>query len=232
MSEMQETKKTRAKALETETSESVEVKTPVNNTENVDADNFKQMQDILKAQQANMDLLTQVLTGLAKQISAVGTQQVANDKVKIVHLVQRGAGLKTIIQLSNLTIAMENLGEERTVTLQQFEEMVGKYRTWFTEGIISLANGYEEIAETYGIKTAKKYPLTQEFLNSMADIDIYQVEEVFKKLPKYGQETLCEHWIRKVIDKDPKFMNMRKLEVLNRITDGAFGQLISEIQNR
>lgn len=149
--------------------------------------------------------------------------------VKIIHLVQRDVKLKTLIVLSNITIAMRDFGEERTLTLQQFEELVGKYRRWFDLGIIGVSADCENVAARYGLSTTKNYPITSEFLRNIENIDMAKIENAFANLPKAGKQSIIGLWQRKIIEGDPKFKDIRKIEVLNRLSDGALVQTIAEI---
>lgn len=156
----------------------------------------------------------------------------STDKIKIIHLVQRVPGLTTHIKLSNLEIILRDLGEERTVNLQQFEEMVGKYRSWFSKGIISVAAGYEEIAERYGLNTAKGYPLTSEFMIRLGKLPMDKLEGIFSRLPEAGKGFIISYWTRKALEKDPDFYDIRKIEVLDRISNGACASLRAELNKK
>lgn len=172
------------------------------------------------------DLMTQFMqVMLVNQKSATSTSS-ADDRVKIIHLVERAPGLSTYMKLSNLEVKLTKFGEERYLFLQQFEEMVGKYRKWFDQGILSVAAGYEEIAERYGLKTAAEYPIDGEFIYKLGDISMAEIEMVYPKLPQAGKDFLLSYWNRKIIEGDPNFKDRRKIETLNRLSDGAMDQTI------
>lgn len=188
---------------------------------------------------AEIDQLKQQLSEQSKQIEALmallkggfSPAPAAKDEgVTIIHLAERDAGLTTYITLSNLVITMSNFGEERHLTLQQFEELVGKYRSWFNKGIISVAAGYEDVAVRYGLKTAKDYPVKSDFFRNLEKMDMATLEEVYPKLPQAGKSTLISMWSRKAINGDPYFRDLRKLETLNRVSGGAVDQLIADIR--
>lgn len=194
---------------------------------------YKQLKDQFekKIEEQNQNFskqLADILQLLAKsQQYAINNKD--EDKVKIVHLVQRVAKLTTYIKLSNLEIILRDLGEERTVTRQQFEELVGKYRDWFKKGIIGIAAGYENVAETYGLAVTKNYPLTSEFMQNLGTYSMDKIEAVFSRLPESGKEFIIGYWSRKALSGDPQFRDIRKLEVLNRLSDGACTNLILEL---
>lgn len=172
--------------------------------------------------QMRMEMLMKIVT------NQVNTPSVKDERVKIIHLCQAMVGLETTIELSNLVVHLTNFGEERYLTLQQFEELVGKYRAWFESGIIAVSNGYEKYAETYGVRMAKGFPINREFFKELGSLPITQIEDIFPKLPIECQGSVTSLWKRKVYDRDPQYTDIRKLETLNRLTNGAFTQLIAE----
>lgn len=173
--------------------------------------------------------IQQLLSMINSNSNQTSYNSIYGPTIKIMHLVQRDDKLKTLINLSNITIIMRDLGEERTLTLQQFEELVGKYRRWFDLGIIGVCSGYEDIAVKYGIKAIKSYPLSKDLLNKIATLDINTLENIFSKLPIAGKETVISYWKRQIINNNPNFKDIRKMEVLNRLSDGAFSQTISDL---
>ena len=190
----------------------------------------------LKALRQQLELqqqqIAQLLDRLAEERSAPARPVAYSpfgETVKIIHMVERAPGLATYIHLSNLDISMTSLGEERTVTLQQFEELVGKYRSWFVSGIISVAAGYEEIASHYGLKVIKDYPLNSALMTQLGTMDMAKFEEIYNKLPTAGKDFIIGYWKRKIIQGDGNFKNVYKVETLNRLSNGACQQVLSEI---
>lgn len=193
---------------------------------NAEMENLKEQ---IKQQNAQIALLLQMM----QQTQSNTTNMTSyGQTVKIIHLVQRAPGLTTYIQLSNLVITMSDFGEERTLNLQQFEELIGKYRSWFNTGMISVAAGYEDVASTYGLKTAKDYPIDSSFIKDLGTMDMQTLEDVFPKLPQSGKDFIVSYWNRKAMAKDPAFCNIRKLETLDRISDGGCQQVLVDLKNK
>lgn len=190
---------------------------------------LEEMQAAFAKQNDQIQMLLAAMSGATAQRPHTDS---LNDTIKIVHLVQRAPGLVTFIKLSSIEIAMENFGEERIVTIQQFEEMVSKYRSWFNSGMISVAAGYEKVAERYGLKTAKNYPIDGDFVKELGNLPMDKIEEVYPKLPESGKDFVLGLWNRKVIEGDPKFRDIRKIETLNRLSDGALDQVILELKTK
>lgn len=195
----------------------------------------KQLEDMQAAfakQNEQVQMLLNMMSMMGGSVVNKNGNSALTDEVKIVNLVQRAQGLATYIKLSNLEIAMTDFGEERIVTVQQFEEMVSKYRNWFNTGMISVAAGYEKVAERYGLKTAKDYPIDSDFIRELGDMPMNKIEEVYPKLPESGKDFILGLWNRKVIEGDPKFRDIRKIETLNRLSDGALDQVIVELKQK
>ena len=190
---------------------------------------LEEMQAAFAKQNEQIQMLLAAMSGATTQRPHTDS---LNDTVKIVHLVQRAPGLVTFIKLSSIEIAMENFGEERIVTIQQFEEMVSKYRSWFNSGMISVAAGYEKVAERYGLKTTKNYPIDGDFVKELGNLPMDKIEEVYPKLPESGKDFILGLWNRKVIEGNPKFRDIRKIETLNRLSDGALDQVILELKTK
>lgn len=154
----------------------------------------------------------------------------SGDDVKIIHLVERAPGLKTHIKLSNLVINMTSFGEERTLTLSQFEELVGMYRSWFEQGIIAPGAGLENLASRYGLKTVSDYNISKDFIARLGSMSIYDLEEFFVKLGDGHKQFILEYWQRKVIAKDPAFKDIHKIEMLNRVSNGGLRNVILDLE--
>ena len=143
------------------------------------------------------------------------------EEITIVHLRELDPMLRTHIKLSNLTINMNAFGEERTVTRQQLEELIGKYRNWFDLGIIAIGAGGEEYARRNKIKTVKDYPIKNDFVQKLGTLNVFELEDIFKKLGLGFQEFIISYFKRKIIEKNSIFMDIHKLEVLNRLSNGS-----------
>lgn len=171
---------------------------------------------------------------LKKQSGGEDTLNTSNprssDDVKIVHLVERAPGLKTHIKLSNLVINMTSFGEERTLTLSQFEELVGMYRSWFEQGIIAPGAGLENLASRYGLKTVKDYNISKEFITKLGIMNIYELEDFFTKLGEGHRQFILEYWQRRVIAKDPAFKDVHKIEMLNRVSNGGLRNVLLDLE--
>lgn len=180
-----------------------------------------------------LTLIAQVLQAMAaNQAAPVTTVSKSEGKIKIVHLAQMDPSLGTNIHLSNLYIGMTEFGEERELTTQQFEELLSKHRGWFAKGLLCVAKGYEEEAKKYGVTTVSDCPIDKTFIRTLGDIPMAKIEEVYGRLPEYGQENLVSYWLRCAYDGDPRFRDIRRVKSFNDITGGKLENLLVELDRK
>lgn len=180
---------------------------------------------LLKAQIAE---LTRLVKESNEEKAKLQSSVPFGDKIKIVHLMEMAPGLTTRIDLSNLVVVMSKMGEERVLTVQQFEELVGKYRSWFREGILAVSSESEAYARHYGLETDKGLPVKSDFMSKLGDMSMAQLEDIYPRLPHGIQDSILGMWQRKCRAGEAKFADIRKLETLNRLSDGVLTQLIEE----
>lgn len=185
----------------------------------------------IEALKAQVELLMKMITTNAAVQTASAPATQVNDEIKIVHLVERGPGLSTYVKLSNYELILTKFAEERVLTRQQFEELLGKHRKWFDEGMLTIAAGYETEARRYGLKTAKDYPMNSEFVSKLGNLNMSDIETMYERLPESGKDFLLSYWTRKaVVENDPKFKDTRKIEMLNRLSNGALENVMLELK--
>ena len=201
------------------------VNTEAPNEEEVSKENTENAK--IKALEDEIAQLKQLLLGTLPGAHSASSN--TSDHIKIVHLVNRADGLCTLISLSNLEIALRYFGEERSLSTQQFEELVGKYRSWFNLGILAVHGDYEDKASHYGLNTAAHYPINSGFYAELGSKTMAEIEDIYPRLPEAGKDSLISYWVRKARQGENKFADIRKLETLNRLSDGALTQLISEL---
>jgi hypothetical protein len=189
--------------------------------------------------EAKMAQLTDVMAQMVQFVQTMAVAQSAqtiktehDGKIKIVHLAQLDPQLGTIIHLSNLDVGMTNFGDERLLTTQQFEELISKHRNWFTKGLLCVAKGYEKEAELYGVSTTADYPIDSTFIKTLGDIPMEKIEEVYKKLPEYGQENLVSYWLRCAYAGDKRFRDIRRAKTFDDITGGKLEGLLADLNRR
>lgn len=185
----------------------------------------------LDAKMANLtDLMAQFMqTMMVAQSNQNGK---SDGEVRIVHLAQMDPQLGTTIHLSNLVIGMTEFGEERSLTIQQFEELLAKHRSWFTKGLLCVAAGYEDVAKKYGVATINDCPIDKTFIKTLGDVPMDKIEEVYAKLPEYGKDNLVSYWLRCAYDGDMRFRDIRRVKTFNDATGGKLENLLVELNRK
>lgn len=185
----------------------------------------------LDAKMANLtDLMAQFMqTMMVTQSNQNGK---SDGEVRIVHLAQMDPQLGTTIHLSNLVIGMTEFGEERSLTIQQFEELLAKHRSWFTKGLLCVAAGYEDVAKKYGVATINDCPIDKTFIKTLGDVPMDKIEEVYAKLPEYGKDNLVSYWLRCAYDGDMRFRDIRRVKTFNDATGGKLENLLVELNKK
>lgn len=177
---------------------------------------------IQQMQQMMLSMQQMMATNMATAGNAASAQQNSLlDEVTLVHLVQRAPGLSTHMEISNLEIDMNAFGEQRTLDRRQAEELVGKYRRFFDAGIIAFGDGCEDIARRFGLKVVKDYKLGNDFVPKLATLDVNSLEDLYMSLGTAHRAFIIEYFKRKILEKDPRFNQPQKIEMLNRVSGGA-----------
>lgn len=182
--------------------------------------------------EAQIELLTKMLMnqqGLNQQSVQTQAARKIDDEVTVVHLVQRDSGLRTHIQLSNMTIDFRNFGEERVLPLMVFEELVGKYRSWFEKGILAPGPEAGDVARRYGLKVSTDFGVNKELIQKIPYMSLIELEEFYESVGQAHRDFILEQFRRGCVNKDPKYKDIHKLEMLNRISNGALDSVLLDI---
>ena len=182
-----------------------------------------ELQDAMKALMAQFTELKNNMTP-----SAPRQGYSRDDEVVIVHLFDNAPGITTHIDLSNYSIDMAAFGETRTLTVQQFEELVGKYRSWFDRGIIAVGAGSEYYAKRNNLKMASESLIDSDFIRKLGTMPMSDVQDIYEKVCDGQKDFIVSYWKRKFIEKVPEFRDLRKLQILNGFTNNSFEYEILE----
>lgn len=151
----------------------------------------------------------------------------ATDEISFVHLVQRGDGLSTFVKLSTIELNLSLCGEIFSLSRAQADEFIGKYRNWFADGIFAVYN--DEISIRYAqikkLRTANSYEISKHNLNSIGDLNYVELEDLVQKLAPAHKDNIIQYFKQKVYEglavpqkRDNRFVDLRKLEILNRLS--------------
>lgn len=187
-----------------------------------------ELQDAMKALMAQFAELKNNMSTTTSQSKGYDR----NDEITIVHLFDNVPGITTHMQLSNYAIDMSAFGETRTLTVQQFEELVGKYRSWFDRGIIAVGAGSEYYAKRNNLKMASESLINSDFIRNLGTMPMSDVQDIYEKVCDGQKDFIVSYWKRKFIEKAPGFRDLKKLQILNGFTNNAFEYEILDLTKK
>lgn len=65
-----------------------------------------------------------------------------------------------------------------------------------------------------------------DFVKRLGTMDVYELEKIYNKLCDSLRGFILEYFKRKIIEKDPAFNDAHKIEVLNRLSNGAMEDIL------
>lgn len=180
----------------------------------------------IAALKAQIEMLTKLISANAASTNAPPSNPLY-DRVKIVHLIERAPDLYTDIKLDTTSIRFSSFGEERSITYQQAEELAGKCRKLFNRGEIAFGAENSDIAERFGLKSVKDYAfMGSDFVKRLGTMNVYELEDIYNKLCDGHKKFVIEYFKRKIIDGDPAFNEIHKIELLQRLSNGAMSDCL------
>lgn len=191
---------------------------------------FKAMQEM------NETLLKENQNLKENLLNTKATSNKDDDKVYVVHLRDmRDTGLTTHISLSNTSRDLTIFGETVSFSVNDFQELVSKYRGFFEKGIIAVDAKNFEYAEQYRLPvydSKTQVNFTAETFTKLGTMSNKELTELFDKLSYPNQQRILEYWLGKCYEKDTNFLNREKMAFLDRLSDSqVFEDLMFELDN-
>lgn len=135
--------------------------------------------------------------------------------------------------ISNMELHFNQYGEEFILSRSQFDELVGKYRSWFNRGVLAVSSKNIDVAAAKGLPTEKEYNLSAKALNSIGTMSLTQLQKLWEDNPKQSQRDSIVSFVkRKFIEGDEAYKSRDKIDLLNRLTDGGFAREQDELSGR
>lgn len=187
----------------------------------------------IAALKAQIEMLTKMMAaGIGAQAPAPAQSSSLLEEVKVVHLRDCIPGTTTHIHLSNRDLDFSSFGATLTLDRRQAEELAGgTAKKFFDRGVIAFGEGSEEIAKTLGVKSMRDYEfMGSDFVKRLGTMSVYELEDIYNKLCDGLRGFIIEYFKRKILEKDPAFNDIHKIEVLNRLSDGAMSDVILDRQ--
>lgn len=149
--------------------------------------------------------------------------------VTIIHLLENYPDISTHIELTGCTIDFHTLGEERTLTWGQFEELAGKFKTLFDMDIIALSEEDSDLVSRYNLKTIQDNMMSRFYLENLPNMKTEELEALYHKLSKTHKNFIIGYWQRKFLEGDVRFKDRRKIEMLNSLSNDSMQNILLEL---
>lgn len=128
-----------------------------------------------------------------------------------------------VVSIDGLTLNCSRYGEQFQVSRIQFDQIVGKYRKWFDDGILAVGDNCVDVAAAKDIKTESEYVLNAKILNSIGKMTASELSKLWDKLTTPEEKnSVVLHVKHKLIEGDPVYKDREKIDLLNRLTNGGF----------
>lgn len=187
----------------------------------------------IAALKAQIEMLTKMMTaGMGVTPASAAPKSSLLEEVKVVHLRECIPGTTTHIHLSNRDLDFSSFGATLTLDRRQAEELAGgTTRKFFDRGVIAFGEGSEDLAKTLGVKSVRDYEfMGSDFVKRLGTMSVYELEDIYNKLCDGLRGFIIEYFKRKILEKDPAFNDIHKIEVLNRLSNGAMSDVILDRQ--
>ena len=136
-------------------------------------------------------------------------------------------------KISNMELNFNRYGEQFTLTRYQFDELVGKYRSWFDKGILAVSYNNLDAAVAKGIKTDADYNLDNKKLEKIGSMTCDQLETLWNETVNFEHRKSIVSFIkRKFIENVKEYRDRAKIDLMNRLTDGGFQRESDELSGR
>lgn len=185
-------------------------------------------QEIIRKLTEQNEQLMALIKGGALNVAAPATTR--SDEITLVHLQNCPEGLHNDVPLTNYTLAASRLGEEVSVPRVVFDELVGKHRGVFDHGLFAVADEFADIAKRKNIPTVSVYLSSMEKYKDLKKMEASQLARVFKEAPDAFKESIISRFKLGVAERDPDFMDLVKIAVLNNMTNQAFVNEVKDIE--
>lgn len=140
---------------------------------------------------------------------------------------------KGVITYSRGELLCTRFGEEFVLDRASFDEIVGKYRKWFDEGILAVASRFIEVAAAKGLPTDKEYNLTVEKLGKLGKMSSSQIESLWNSIKQPGlKDSIVYYFKRKFMEGDTDYQDRMRIDTVNRLSDGKLSAEIDQLSGR
>jgi hypothetical protein len=160
--------------------------------------------------------------------------------VKVIHLCDNVAPLKTHIQTHNVLLNFGRFEETATLTFQQFEELFREYRDYFERNVIGLTSDDEDLCDMYNIKKTYRSPLNRSILENVANIKEEDLKRIYNTVASTQKDVIIHSFVTGYFEadangkhpKDARYNNRDRADLLNRLSGGKLKRILDEMDER
>lgn len=173
-----------------------------------------------------MQMLQEMQAQLLKAQSAPMVQQTYPAITSDVTLVYASTSPGYLfVEGSGLSLHCTKYGETFSLSRSQLDALVGKYRAWFDQGILALADKDAAIAAEKGVYTFTQLKLGADTLNRLGRMTASELETLWESLSMDSQkESLVLFYKQKFIEGAAGYNDRSKIDMLNRLTNNGFSR--------
>lgn len=219
---------------------------PKANTEAIEVESKNDNSDILKQNemlQEQMRLMQEQMQKQMDMINTLSSQKPTvevkdtsvvdmNGWVDIVHLQQASSGGSTHIEIPSRTIDFYNFGEVRSIRYSEFQELIGKYKSWFDKNIIALSAKDSALALKEGLVTDDQIPLKRSQVESLMNLTLEELEKLYNSLSESHKRFITRSWAYGYYEIGDGYKNGIKIELLNKLSNGAMENILKDFYGR
>lgn len=188
------------------------------------------LQEQLKLMQEQMQ---QLISMKSEPIEIKEVVNTSMDRwVDIVHLSSAPAGGSSHIEIPSRTIDFYKYGEVRSIRYNEFQELVGKYRSWFDKNIIALSNKDRDIAEKEGLTVDVDVPLTRFHIESLVNMSLTELENLYNILSLEHKRFITRTWAYGYYEIGGEYKDIAKIQLLNTLSNGAMDNILKDLMGR
>lgn len=173
-----------------------------------------------------MQMLQEMQAQLLKAQSAPAAQPVYSATTSDVTLVYASTSPGYLfVEGSGLSLHCTKYGETFSLSRSQLDALVGKYRAWFEQGILALADKDSAVAAEKGVYTFSQLKLGTETLARLGSMSAGDLESLWNSLTMDSQkESLVLFYKQKFIEGAAGYKDRSKIDMLNRLTNNGFSR--------
>ena len=197
-------------------------------------------EEIKKTGEAVVDLqsLFDEINKLKEQIAKNETKKVNNGeydfdqdrRVGIIGLYDFSDGLFNIFTAGNRTFKFNKLGQRTTVRFSEFEEIITSNRVLFEQGLLTVSNEDNDIADYFELPKVNKDFTKIEFFNNIVNKNSDEITKIYNSVCDAQKALIIAKWTsgyyglqNGVPNTNPGYGDRAKIELLDKLSSNANG---------